>query len=73
MAGDDTIAALRAALHVSPDNLPLVMHLLITHKSLPVGICSVNGRGGVKHSSLEAATCPGPTMNSNMFLWATSA
>jgi AAA+ superfamily predicted ATPase len=27
MAGDDSIAALRAALQVSPDNLPLVLHL----------------------------------------------
>jgi SpoVK/Ycf46/Vps4 family AAA+-type ATPase len=34
MSGDDTIAALRAALQVSPDNLPLVLHLgnsLLSH------------------------------------------
>ena len=37
MAGDDTIAALRAALHVSPDNLPLVMHLGETLLSLGRG------------------------------------
>ena len=37
MAGDDTIAALRAAVQVSPDNLPLVMHLGETLMSLGRG------------------------------------
>lgn len=37
MAGDDAIAALRAALQVSPDNLPLLMHLGDTLLSLGRG------------------------------------
>ena len=37
MAGNDTIAALRAALQVSPDNLPLVLHLGETLLSLGQG------------------------------------
>jgi hypothetical protein len=46
--------------------------------SLPISPCQYEfvllmSEGGVKHSSLEGAACPGPTMNSNMFLWATSA
>jgi hypothetical protein len=46
--------------------------------SLPISPCQYEfvllmAEGGVKHSSLEGAACPGPTMNSNMFLWATSA
>ncbi len=37
MAGEDVVAALRAALQVSPDNLPLVMHLGDTLLSLGRG------------------------------------
>jgi len=37
MAGEETIAALRAALSVSPDNLPLVLHLGGTLLSLGRG------------------------------------